>query len=127
MDTSKVDRAQAAPDPNLAKWFEGDALFQRLGRSSDIELLVVFFAQGSRTRPHIHPVDQILYFVEGSGVVAMENEVIHTSAGDFVTIPAGVWHWHGAAPDATTTHISIKRPGPTNWEAEEKNWAEQRG
>lgn len=123
MDTSKVDRALATPDPNLAKWFEGDVLFQRLGPNNDIELLAVFFARGSRTRPHTHPVDQALYFVEGSGVVATEDRLIHASAGDVVTIPAGTWHWHGATPDATMTHISIKRPGPTNWDAEEKNWA----
>lgn len=126
MDTSKVDRALATPDPNLAKWFEGDALFQRLGPNNDVELLAVFFGQGARTRPHIHPVDQALYFVEGSGVVATEDRLIHTAPGDIVTIPAGVWHWHGAAPNATTTHISIKRPGPTNWDAEEKNWASVR-
>ncbi|HEV2403893.1 MAG TPA: cupin domain-containing protein [Ktedonobacterales bacterium] len=127
MDTSKIDRAQAAPDPTLAKWFEGDALFQRLTPERDVELLVVFFGAGARTRPHIHPVDQTLYFVEGSGVVATEDALIHTSPGDFVTIPAGVWHWHGAAPNATTTHISIKRPGPTDWNAEEKNWGNERG
>ncbi|MGH2485851.1 MAG: cupin domain-containing protein [Ktedonobacterales bacterium] len=127
MDTSKIDRARATPDPNLLRWFEGDALFQRLTPERDVELLVVFFERGSRTRPHIHPVDQTLYFVEGQGVVATENELIHTAAGDFVTIPAGVWHWHGAAPDATTTHISIKRPGATDWNAEEKNWGNERG
>lgn len=123
MDTSKVDRAKAAPNPSLAQWFAGNALFQQLAPGGDVELLAVFFEMGARTRPHIHAADQVLYFVEGHGVVATEDEIIYTQAGDFVSIPAGVWHWHGAAKDAATIHISIKRPGATNWEVEEKNWA----
>jgi len=123
MDTSKVDRAKAAPNPAMVPWFVGTVLFQSLVQGSDVELLAVFFEMGARTRPHIHDDDQTLYFVEGHGVVATEDEIIYTVAGDFVTIPAGVWHWHGATRDAATVHISIKRPGATNWEAEEKNWA----
>jgi quercetin dioxygenase-like cupin family protein len=123
MDTSKVDRTQAMPDPTVAQWFAGDVRFQPLVRGRDVELLAVFFAAGARTRPHIHHDDQVLYFVEGRGVVATESELTHTSAGDVVAVPAGTWHWHGAAQDATACHISIKRPGSTNWEVEEKNWA----
>ncbi len=123
MDTSKVDRAKAAPNPAMTQWFAGNVLFQPLVQGGDVELLAVFFEARARTRPHIHNDDQTLYFVEGRGVVATEDEIIHATAGDYVTIPAGIWHWHGAAPDAATVHISIKRPGPTNWEPEEKNWA----
>jgi quercetin dioxygenase-like cupin family protein len=124
MDSSRVDRAKAAPNPAMAAWFSGNVSFQSLVAGGDTELLAVFFDEGSRTRPHIHDDDQTLYFVEGQGIVATENEVIHTSAGDIVTIPAGVWHWHGAQPGAATVHISIKRPGATNWEPGEKNWAD---
>ena len=28
--------------------------------------------------------------------------------GDVVTIPAGVKHWHGAAPDTAMSHIAIQ-------------------
>jgi len=123
MDTSKVDRAKAAPNPALAQWFAGNVVFQQLVQGGGTELLAVFFETGARTRPHIHDDDQTLYFVEGQGVVATEDEIVYANAGDFVTIAAGVWHWHGAAQNAATVHISIKRPGPTNWEVEEKNWA----
>lgn len=127
MDTSKVDRTQAAPDLAMAQWFAGDVRFQRVVQGHDVELLAVFFEAGARTRPHIHRDDQVLHFVEGRGMVATETELIHTSAGDFVTIPAGTWHWHGAAQDAATCHVSIKRPGPTDWAVEEKNWGSVRG
>ena len=124
MDTSRIDRAQAAPNPAMAQWFAGNVLFQQLVAERDVELLAVFFETGARTRPHIHNDDQTLYFVEGQGVVATEDETIRAAMGDIVTIPAGVWHWHGATPDAPAVHISIKRPGPTNWDVDEKNWAE---
>lgn len=123
MDISKVDRTKAAPNPTMTQWFAGNVLFQPLVQGGDPELLAVFFETGARTRPHIHQDDQTLYFVEGNGVVATEDEIIYASAGDYVTIPAGVWHWHGATKDAATVHISIKRPSPTNWDVEEKNWA----
>ncbi|HEU5349780.1 MAG TPA: cupin domain-containing protein [Ktedonobacterales bacterium] len=123
MDLNRVDRAKAAPNPAMAGWFEGNVRFQQLVQGGDTELLVVYFETNARTRPHIHNDDQTLYFVEGEGVVATENDIIHAKAGDFVTIPAGVWHWHGAAQNAATVHISIKRPGATNWDVEEKNWA----
>lgn len=29
-------------------------------------------------------------------------------SGDVVSIPPGVKHWHGAAPDASMTHIAIQ-------------------
>ena len=131
MDTSRVDRAQAAPDPALARWMEGDVRFQPLvdpaEASHDVGLTAVFFAAGARTRPHIHTDEQVLYFVEGRGVVATESATVQTSAGDVVAVPAGTWHWHGATRDSASCHISIKRPGPTNWEVEEKNWARGAG
>ena len=31
--------------------------------------------------------------------------------GDTVNIPAGVKHWHGAAPDSWFSHIAVEVPG----------------
>lgn len=122
MDMSRLDRTQAAPNPAMAQWFAGNVLFQQLVQGSDPELLAVFFEAGARTRPHIHHDDQTLYFVEGQGVVVTEDDIVRADAGDIVTVPKGVWHWHGATPDAPAVHISIKRPGPTDWDVDEKNW-----
>lgn len=123
MESNKVDRAKAAPNPAMSQWFAGDVLFQPIVSGSDPELLAVFFPASGRTHPHIHVDDQILYFVEGEGIVATEDQVIHTQAGDVVTVPAGIWHWHGASRDTAAVHISIKRPTATNWEVDEKDWA----
>lgn len=106
--------------------FEGDVTVVSLvgaAESGEIEALAVFFPAGGRTRPHIHERDQVLHFIEGQGVVATASEKVHTSVGDVVTVPAGVWHWHGASRDAAATHISIKQPGPTKWDVDEGDWA----
>ncbi len=31
--------------------------------------------------------------------------------GDTVNIPAGVRHWHGAAPDSWFSHLAVEVPG----------------
>jgi quercetin dioxygenase-like cupin family protein len=82
------------------------------------ELIVVWFEPGSRTKPHVHPVDQTLQVIEGEGVVDVEGERRIIRAGDWVIVPAGVWHWHGATPDSAMCHISIKQPGETDWSSE---------
>lgn len=126
MSELKVNKVEQAQATRGGQEFDGDVRLQMLvgaDVSGEVELLAVFFAAGARTRPHVHERDQALHFIAGQGIVATASEKVHTSAGDIVTIPAGVWHWHGAAPDAAATHISIKQPGPTNWEVDEGDWA----
>ena len=40
--------------------------------------------------------------------------------GDVVNIPAGVKHWHGAAPDSWFSHLAVEVPG----EKAETEWCE---
>lgn len=127
---AKVERARVGATPDGARPgdnnFEGDVSLVTLvgaDASGEVELLAVYFSAGARTRPHIHERDQALHFIEGQGIVATAGEKVHTSAGDIVTVPAGLWHWHGASRDAAATHISIKQPGPTNWDVDEGDWA----
>ena len=32
-------------------------------------------------------------------------------SGDCINIPAGVKHWHGAAPDSWFSHLAVEVPG----------------
>ena len=48
---------------------------------------------------HVHDVDQVLYVTAGEGIIATETEEITIRPGDFVVIPAGEKHWHGATPE----------------------------
>jgi len=132
MKITKINRLQAGEDPthdpyiNRSHYFDGEVNVQSLvgiDDSSEVELLAVFFDAGARTRPHIHEKDQILYFIQGKGIVATETEKHFVSQGDVATIPARTWHWHGATRGMATCHISIRQPGRTDWEVESKNWA----
>lgn len=125
MQVLTIDRA-AAQDATATGNFGGQVWMQRLvteQQSGDIEMLVVSFEAGGRTRPHTHPVDQILQIISGQGLVVSASERHLVGPGDVVVVPAGEWHWHGATPDSPMTHISIKRYGETDWDAEERDWA----
>jgi quercetin dioxygenase-like cupin family protein len=116
----KVDR-QAAKAPARPEWFPGTVWQQFLNEADTqggTELIVVWFEPGSRTKPHVHPVPQTLQVIEGEGVVDVEGERRIIRAGDWVIVPEGVWHWHGATPDTAMCHISIKQPGETDWSSE---------
>jgi len=72
MEIFKIDRASAS-DATASGNFGGQVWMQRLiteQQSQDLELLVVSFEAGGRTRPHIHVVDQILHIISGRGIVA---------------------------------------------------------
>jgi quercetin dioxygenase-like cupin family protein len=126
MKLTKIDRSQAQPDATRKGYFDGEVKTLQLvgpSESKEVELLAVYFSAGARTRPHIHQQDQVLQIIEGQGIVATETEKLMVSTGDIITIPAGIWHWHGARRNTAMCHISIKRPGPTDWEVELRNWA----
>lgn len=126
MKLTRIDKSLAKPDTTRKGYFDGEVKTLQLvglSASNEVELLAVYFSAGARTRPHIHQQDQVLQIIEGQGIVATEAEKLMVSSGDIVTIPAGTWHWHGARRNTAMSHISIKRPGPSNWEVEPKNWA----
>jgi quercetin dioxygenase-like cupin family protein len=91
-------------------------------QSQDLELIAVFFDNGARTKPHIHSTDQVLITIEGTCVVASESGHRHLHEGEYAFTPAGNWHWHGAAPGESACHISIRKPGPTDWDVPKHNW-----
>ncbi len=125
LSSAKLDQNNAQPDPSPS--FEGVVRTHMLigaDQSKELELLAVYFSAGARTRPHIHQKDQVLHFVEGKGIVATEEEKRICRAGDIVTVPAGEWHWHGATREQAACHISIRQPGPTNWDVDPKNWSD---
>jgi quercetin dioxygenase-like cupin family protein len=98
--------------------FVGEAYVQTLAPgdgSSDVEVLAVWFKNGARNKPHVHPTDQLLVGVEGTCVVATQHEHIHIDAGEMALVPKGEWHWHGAVKHTDACHLSIKKPGVTDW------------
>lgn len=76
----------------------------------------VTFEPGCRNNWHIHHAKsgggQILLVTAGRGYYqewGKAPQELH--AGDVVNIPAGVKHWHGAAPDSWFVHLAVEVPG----------------
>ncbi len=75
----------------------------------------VTFEPGARSNWHTHPVGQVLIITSGVGRTGEWGKPVQeVRPGDVIICPAGVKHWHGAAPNSPMTHISIceeKEPG----------------
>ena len=124
MQVARPERKLASPPPN-PEYFDGEVRLQPLvgaDGSQELELVAVFFADGARTIPHTHATDQVLWIVEGRCVVADETGRREVAAGECVLLPARRWHWHGAAPGHDACHVSIRKPGPTDWSVERRDW-----
>lgn len=118
------NRAKATP-VSTPEYFEGSVRMEPLvspGGEGGLELLAVFFENGARTIPHVHSTDQVLLVTEGTCVLAGLDQHRKLVAGESAFIPAGLWHWHGAAPGTSMCHISIRKPGPTDWDVPKHAW-----
>ena len=81
-----------------------------------VTLSVVRFTDGARTFWHVHPGEQVLYILEGECQVGTEDRLEEgLQPGATVHVPSGEKHWHGAAPGASMTHLSITTHGPATW------------
>jgi quercetin dioxygenase-like cupin family protein len=117
MEAIEARRELAHPHPR-PEWFSGPVWVHDLHQASEapgLEILAVYFEAGARTMPHTHSTDQLLYFLEGEGVVGTQAERRRFRAGGTAVIPANEWHWHGAVPDSPTCHLSIRPGGPSTW------------
>ena len=117
MLTMAAQRERAHPHPR-PEWFSGPVAIQELHEASapeEMEIFAVFFDAGARTMPHTHSTDQLLYFLDGEGVVGTLEERRRYRAGGMAFVPASAWHWHGATPTAATSHLSIRPGGPSVW------------
>lgn len=121
----RPDRSKARP-PDHPEWFSGPTWHYRLTESQSeggVSVLAVWFEAGSRTRPHVHPVEQTLQVMEGVGIVATAKKKRIIREGDSVVVPARTWHWHGALPDQAMMHLSIKQSvDPDDWTAPWNDW-----
>ena len=119
----KIIRSGTAPsNKGPEDWFTGtvrvDPLFaaEDPGRTSGAH---VTFEPGARTAWHTHPAGQTLIVTFGRGRVQREGgPVEEISQGDVVWFPAGVRHWHGAAPDTAMSHMAIQESiggTPVTW------------
>jgi quercetin dioxygenase-like cupin family protein len=117
MESIRPSRELARPHPS-PDWFSGPVFVQTLNDShepTELEILAAYFDAGSRTKPHTHSTEQLLYLIEGEGMVADRMKRRRYRPGGMAVVPAGEWHWHGATADHATCHLSIRPGGPSTW------------
>jgi quercetin dioxygenase-like cupin family protein len=109
----KIDEAPMRPS-HPDRWI-GDGrnylVSQALGLD-DLEFNALALEPGTRTKPHTHTADQIIYQVRGTGIVAVGGGPDErVEAGECVLLPADVPHMHGAAEDGTALVVTALRAG----------------
>lgn len=100
-----------------ADYFTGNVQMEVLANPEPFacSTLRVNFFPGARTGWHTHSIGQVLIVTSGNGIIATRAWSSRMSTGDVIEIPAGVEHWHGAAPETPMTHIAIQPGGETQW------------
>ena len=110
------------PNTAYAQYFIGRSFLAPVS-TSQVGVFAVTFEPGCRNNWHIHHADkgggQILIVTAGEGYYQEWGKPAQRiRKGDTVNIPAGVKHWHGAAPDCWFQHLAIEVPGEggkTEW------------
>lgn len=112
------------PNDAYAKYFIGKSYLNPLtDPKKTVFAANVTFEPGCRNNWHIHKAEggggQILLCTDGEGYYQEEGKPLRLlKAGDCITIPANVKHWHGAAQNSWFSHIAIECPGEntsTEW------------
>ena len=103
------------PNTAYAQYFIGRSFLAPVS-TSQVGVFAVTFEPGCRNNWHIHHADkgggQILIVTAGEGYYQEWGKPARRiRKGDTVNIPAGVKHWHGAAPDCWFQHLAIEVPG----------------
>ena len=104
-----------APNDGLAQYFIGQSYLAPILKEQ-VGIFNVTFEPKCRNNWHVHNADkgggQILICVGGRGYYQEWGKpAIEMKPGDCINIPAGVKHWHGAAPDSWFSHLAIEVPG----------------
>lgn len=106
------------PNDGFAQYFSGRSFLAPVSQEQ-VGIFNVTFEPGCRNNWHIHHAKtgggQILICVAGQGYYQeWGKDVIKMLPGDVINIPAGVKHWHGAAPDSWFSHLAVEVPGEEN-------------
>jgi quercetin dioxygenase-like cupin family protein len=77
----------------------------------------IHFERGARTKWHTHERGQILLCEEGVARTQVQGQPVRElHPGETTYVPGGIPHWHGAAPDRSTTLFSVDvSNGQTKW------------
>ena len=105
----------APPTPAGEPMFTGHAWFTYHSGDGPLACAKIHFAPGARSAWHSHANGQILYILEGVARIQERGGTYQDLLpGQTALCPAGVEHWHGAAPGHFMTHLAI-HDGPVTW------------
>ena len=98
------------PNDAYAKYFIGQSYTAPVV-TDGVPVVNVTFEPGCRNNWHVHKATkgggQTLVCVGGRGYYQeWGKEPVELHSGDAINIPAGVKHWHGAAPDSWFSHLA---------------------
>lgn len=104
-----------AENADYAQYFTGTSYLQMLS-TQGVGIANVTFEPGCRNNWHIHQASkgggQILLVTGGRGWYQEWGKAARElHAGEVVSIPTGVKHWHGAAKDSWFVHLAVEVPG----------------
>lgn len=105
------------PNNAFAQYFTGNSYLRPLTNPTKTVFIAnVTFEPGCRNNWHIHHAakggGQLLLCVDGEGWYQEEGKPAQSlKAGDVVTIPAEVKHWHGAKANSWFSHLAVECPG----------------
>ena len=103
------------PNTAFAKYFIGQSYLAPIS-TEQVGIHNVTFEPKCRNNWHVHNASegggQILVCVAGRGYYQEWGKpAVEMKPGDCINIPAGVKHWHGAAPDSWFSHLAVEVPG----------------
>lgn len=79
------------------------------GTDGDLTGMRAFVEPGGVTHWHTHPRGQLLFVLDGVGLVRREGgEIEEVRAGDCVWFAPGERHWHGATPVSPFGYVSVQ-------------------
>ena len=98
-----------------AQYFVGQSYLAPVS-TEQVPVFNVTFEPGCRNNWHIHQASngggQMLICVGGRGYYQeWGKDAVEMLPGTVINIPAGVKHWHGAAPDSWFSHLAVEIPG----------------
>lgn len=104
-----------ASNDAFAEYFSGQSYLAPVS-TEQVPIFNVTFEPGCRNNWHVHHAQngggQMLICVGGRGYYQeWGKDAVEMVPGRVINIPAGVKHWHGAAPDSWFSHLAIEVPG----------------
>ncbi|MGM9993933.1 MAG: carboxymuconolactone decarboxylase family protein [Candidatus Avigastranaerophilus sp.] len=103
------------PNTSYSKYFIGQSYLAPVS-DEQVKIHNVTFEPKCRNNWHVHKAKsgggQMLIGVGGRGYYQeWGKEPVEIKEGTVIHIPAGVKHWHGAAPDSWFSHLAVELDG----------------